>query len=1128
MARKLTNVQPPLAGLNRAWGYQSQPPFTVADALNSRCRDVFEQRQRLGGRGGHVKAYPQKIGESAGVESFSITVYPEKDAYLDFDLNNSPHGGATSCAGSPCGIRVGRFTSGTKWRSIFHFDVSEIPAGANITSAVMYLTSSSSQPGGGTACKVNRLTTVAEGGHADDWVEDECTWDRASDASAWATVGGGSDYTTDGELDWTMTSAVGVMTQEISIGPLIQDAVDERSGQLHFVLKNASETVNNTYRFFKDVHFNTGLDPVPSRPHITISYETGGASSGVATEVRLLNVCRSLNLDETITVFEPFDDSPLDPTLWTHPSWTLDSVASSGLPTQSGGNALSATANQLRTARLASTHTASTAALREIQLDTRNLTTGNEFSILMDMDNTTPVPAASIRLRGKVASATQYELYLYINEVQVAQSIDKSATAGDYHGLRLRIDAAGTIKGYWRKFNNPSITYTPSGYTAAGGRAGFALKAGSMTAYSSQFEFMYLLAAAGGLPPRALCASANGVFRREDTNGDMIIVNDGASDPTLASDRLLSSVNRLQKLYIADYELKAEGTDGTTSTTTFDSASFSDWTAITTGTDVIVNGTFAADTDWTKGSGWTIGAGVATATGAISTDLSQTVDPLTIGQRYRVVFTITRTAGSITVNLGGTAGTARSATDTFTEDLVCTTSEIFKFSTSGFTGTVDNVTCTPILLRVDADDDRLEIFSGTAAQQGVYEISSVSASGVTLSTSPGNASGISFRIIRAPKVYDAVTDALTKVPIGTIGATPGQFPHGCTIVSAWLDRLIWSGDPRNKHAVFASKRGDPENYKYANKTAGEAFAYDPAQFAGASQIGDAVTAIIPYSDDYIMFAGERSISIQRGDPTYNGELDLVTRVAGIIDKQAWTYLPDGRVLGLSTDGLYIFTPGPNMMPELVSRERIPEELIDINTALYDVQLQYDLGPQGAKIFVTPKEAGQTTHWWFDWTKKAFWPENYPSDMGPTASCVHSPGGSGREIIILGGRDGYLRKEVDSATTDDGISITSFTLLGPFNMGHPRFDGLIHEVLCEVAKGSGHVVVEVLVAETPQEAYAAEAAFTFTFSPDNPHVMEEARARGGACFLKVYPAGSTGWAIETLAFDKEVVGRLRSG
>lgn len=104
------------------------------------------------------------------------------------------------------------------------------------------------------------------------------------------------------------------------------------------------------------------------------------------------------------------------------------------------------------------------------------------------------------------------------------------------------------------------------------------------------------------------------------------------------------------------------------------------------------NGTFASDTGWTKGAGWTIAAGVATATGAISTALEQTAGITIIqGKQYEVRYTVTRSAGSITPNLGGTAGTARSASGTYSETIIAGSTQLISFTTSGFTGTLDNV-----------------------------------------------------------------------------------------------------------------------------------------------------------------------------------------------------------------------------------------------------------------------------------------------------------------------------------------------------------------------------------------------------------------------------------------------------
>ncbi len=115
------------------------------------------------------------------------------------------------------------------------------------------------------------------------------------------------------------------------------------------------------------------------------------------------------------------------------------------------------------------------------------------------------------------------------------------------------------------------------------------------------------------------------------------------------------------------------------------------------GADVIVNGAFAADTDWTKGAGWAIAAGVAAATAA-DTDLSQTVNPLTANTWYYFRYQVTLfTAGTITPKFGTTAGIARSSAGTF-EEMQRANDAGFALTGTGLTASIDNVQCYPYTL----------------------------------------------------------------------------------------------------------------------------------------------------------------------------------------------------------------------------------------------------------------------------------------------------------------------------------------------------------------------------------------------------------------------------------------------
>jgi hypothetical protein len=110
--------------------------------------------------------------------------------------------------------------------------------------------------------------------------------------------------------------------------------------------------------------------------------------------------------------------------------------------------------------------------------------------------------------------------------------------------------------------------------------------------------------------------------------------------------------------------------------------------------NIVQNGTFDTDSDWNKGTGWTIANGVASCNNTISAHLSQ--NALTLGVTYRVSYEIKDyTSGSIRINAGwGGYGTYRSSIGTYTENIVCTGNTFIEATSigSGFIGSIDNVT----------------------------------------------------------------------------------------------------------------------------------------------------------------------------------------------------------------------------------------------------------------------------------------------------------------------------------------------------------------------------------------------------------------------------------------------------
>lgn len=118
-------------------------------------------------------------------------------------------------------------------------------------------------------------------------------------------------------------------------------------------------------------------------------------------------------------------------------------------------------------------------------------------------------------------------------------------------------------------------------------------------------------------------------------------------------------------------------------------------TPTTFGSNVVVNGGFDADSDWTKGTGTTISGGAAhlNYSGSYASLLRTAVYPLTVGKIYRVTFDIpSYTSGSIECLLGssGFGGTFNSSGTKTRSDLIVTDGRI-QFSRTAFVGDIDNV-----------------------------------------------------------------------------------------------------------------------------------------------------------------------------------------------------------------------------------------------------------------------------------------------------------------------------------------------------------------------------------------------------------------------------------------------------
>lgn len=174
--------------------------------------------------------------------STEITLEVAKDVYIRSDQPTVNFNASNLIIGKSSG------SVNSIKRILVHVDLSAY-IGAFISEA--HLRMVSFQPTLQGAATVNRITQIL-------WVEGTTTFNNYDTGLPWATAGLGlSDYTTVGEVSWTTPLAADPFLLE-GLDDLAQDALDNRAGQLHLLLKLVDEVTTGHGVAFRDSEY-TGV-----------------------------------------------------------------------------------------------------------------------------------------------------------------------------------------------------------------------------------------------------------------------------------------------------------------------------------------------------------------------------------------------------------------------------------------------------------------------------------------------------------------------------------------------------------------------------------------------------------------------------------------------------------------------------------------------------------------------------------------------------------------------------------------------------------------------------------------------------------------------------------------------------
>lgn len=405
------------------------------------------------------------------------------------------------------------------------------------------------------------------------------------------------------------------------------------------------------------------------------------------------------------------------------------------------------------------------------------------------------------------------------------------------------------------------------------------------------------------------------------------------------------------------------------------------------------------------------------------------------------------------------------------------------------------------------------------------------ATNATVETPPLNYTGIMFSSANNQKLWFAdginwcyydPADNTVKTWAATAGALPVDSDNNTPrLICTWRGRIVLSGLIKDPQNWFMSAVSDPTDFDYSPQyitpTQAVAGNNSPLGF-----IGDVVTCLIPYSDDVLIFGGDHTIYMMRGDPMAGGQIDLVSDIIGMAWGQPWCKDPYGNVFFVSNRmGVYHFVPG--QQPVRISQP-IEKLLLDIDTGSNSIRLMWNDRFQGFHMFVTPLAApGSTTHYFYETRTGAWWQDTFgDTDFNPLACVVVDGNLPGDRVPVIGSWDGYVRAISPDATDDDGTAISSDVWIGPM-LTKDMDEIFLNSLQAVLGASSGQVTAGIYTAATAEEALDATASETLTWTAGR-NLTDLVRVAGHAVYIRI--TATTAWQLESVRAELEARGLVR--
>lgn len=253
-------------------------------------------------------------------------------------------------------------------------------------------------------------------------------------------------------------------------------------------------------------------------------------------------------------------------------------------------------------------------------------------------------------------------------------------------------------------------------------------------------------------------------------------------------------------------------------------------------------------------------------------------------------------------------------------------------------------------------------------------------------------------------------------------ASAGTFPHVSsdypTLIARFGARIALGGIAGAPNNWFLSVVGSATDFTAAATTSELYKSINGDSSAlGFGQLGERITALIPFGEMGLLFGCERSIGLLTGDPSIDdtARIIMLSRSVGVPGPNAYTFGEEKDLWLAGTNGIYRITPA-DFRPDSVNRGtsvtagRLDRYFQRVPWGSYAPCLMWDFERHGLWVFITPTGENRSgLHLFFDARNGGWWPQRFADPFWDGAVCgaYRDDAGYASPLMLLGGSWGRL-------------------------------------------------------------------------------------------------------------------------